>query len=221
MRCSLAPASAQRRSARREEGQRYVEQAAALTEEPVARAELIDRAGQLAWQARKPAEARALLESARADYEKHGEAAACRQSRRACWPTSTSTRGTRRRPSPGSTPALAALESAGSDSDVAALAAQLGRFLVFVGDLDAAAPQIERALTVSEALDLPETLAQALNTKSVLMMRRHRPREALILVRGALAIAVEHDLHAAALRAYNNLAATLLERISGTRGSRP
>ena len=137
------------------------------------------------------------------------------------WPTSTSDEGHPPQAVARLTPALAALETAGSDSDVAALAAQLGRFLIFVGDLDAAAPQIERALTVSEALDLHETLAQALNTKSILMMRLHRPREALILVRGALAIAVEHDLHAAALRAYNNLAATLLEADRcGTRGSR-
>ena len=40
-------------------------------------------------------------------------------------------------------------------------------------------------------------------------LRRQRPREALILIQGALAIALEHDLHVAALRAYNNLAASL------------
>jgi tetratricopeptide (TPR) repeat protein len=88
---------------------------------------------------------------------------------------------------------------------VAALAAQLGRFLIFSGDYERAAPHLERALSLAEALDLPETLAQALNSKSVLTGRQHRPRETRILVEGALAIALEHDLHAAALRAYNNL----------------
>jgi tetratricopeptide (TPR) repeat protein len=92
---------------------------------------------------------------------------------------------------------------------VAAAAAQLGRFLVFTGDFERAAPHLERALSLAEALYLPETLAQALNSKSVLTMRQHRPREARILVEGALAIALEHDLHAAALRAYNNLGAAL------------
>jgi len=92
---------------------------------------------------------------------------------------------------------------------LSAAAAQLGRFLVFTGDFERAAPHLERALSLAEALYLPETLAQALNSKSVLTMRQHRPREARILVEGALAIALEHDLHAAALRAYNNLGAAL------------
>jgi tetratricopeptide (TPR) repeat protein len=41
------------------------------------------------------------------------------------------------------------------------------------------------------------------------MGRKHRPREASILVRGALDVALEHGLHQAALRAYNNLIAGL------------
>ena len=92
---------------------------------------------------------------------------------------------------------------------MAEVAGQLGRFLIFAGEVESAVPHVERALALAERLDLPETLAQALNTKSVLMKRRHRPQEALILLRGALAIALQHDLHQAALRAYNNLAATL------------
>lgn len=48
-----------------------------------------------------------------------------------------------------------------------------------------------------------------MNSKSVMMILQHRPRESLVLVEGALAIALEHDLHAAALRAYNNLGAVL------------
>ncbi len=106
-------------------------------------------------------------------------------------------------------PALAALEAAGTEAEIAEVVAQLGRFLIFSGELEQAVPHLERALSLAEALNLPETLAQALNTKSALMGRRHRPREAQILIEGALAIALEHDLHAAALRAYNNLGAVL------------
>jgi tetratricopeptide (TPR) repeat protein len=190
------------------EGRRYFEQAAALSQDAVAQAELTDRAGHMAWLTGKPAEARALLESARAAYEDHGEVAAAAKvdARLADFDFNE---GHPPKAAARMAPALAVLETAGSDADVAALAAQLGRFLIFTGAYDEAAPHLERALTLAETLDLPETLAQALNTKAVLTLRRHRVREALILVEGALALALEHDLHAAALRAYNNLGATL------------
>jgi class 3 adenylate cyclase/tetratricopeptide (TPR) repeat protein len=190
------------------EGRRYFEQAAALSQDAVAKAELTHRAGEMAWLAGQPTEARALLESARAAFEEHSEAAAAARvdARLADFDFNE---GHPPRAVARLAPALAALETAGSDTDVAALAAQLGRFLIFTGADDEAAPHLERALTLAEALDLPETLAQALNSKSVLLLRRHRAREALILVEGALAIALEHDLGAAALRAYNNLGATL------------
>jgi tetratricopeptide (TPR) repeat protein len=106
-------------------------------------------------------------------------------------------------------PALNALEAAGPGPDIAPLAAQLGRFMIFSGDYDRAAPHIERALALAEGFDLPEALANALNNKSVLMQRQRRPHEGRILVEGALAVALEHDLHAAALRAYNNLSVAL------------
>ena len=49
-----------------------------------------------------------------------------------------------------------------------------------------------------------------MNTKGgVLFSHRHRTREAVILLEGALAISLEHDLNSAALRAYNNLGAFL------------
>ena len=62
---------------------------------------------------------------------------------------------------------------------------------------------------LAETHGLHETFAQALNSKSVLMGRTHRPRESKVLIQGALAVALEHDLHRAALRAYNNLVAGL------------
>src|SRR5262249_50400364 len=146
------------------EAQRYFEQGAALSEETSA--ELADRAGQMAWLAGKPAEARALLESARAGYEARGDEVATAKidARLAEYDFVD---GHPPRAVERLVPALATLDTAGSDADVAALAAQLGRFLIFTGDYDEAAPHLERALTLAERLDLPETLAQALNTKSI------------------------------------------------------
>ena len=107
-------------------------------------------------------------------------------------------------------PALAALEAAGAPSDIAAVSAQLGRYLFFSGEHDRVLPYLEPALTLAEALDQPETIAEAMNSKAgLLLVQGHRPREAAILLEGARAIALEHDLHWAALRAYNNLNADL------------
>jgi class 3 adenylate cyclase/tetratricopeptide (TPR) repeat protein len=191
-----------------EEAQRYFEQAAALSQDPAAKAELTDRAGQMAWVADKPGDARALLESARNGYENQSDpaAAAMVEARLA---EIDFVEGHPPQAVARLAPALAALEPRASEADVAALAAQFGRFLIFTGDYEGAAPHLERALRIAEAADLPETLAEALNTKSILMMRWDRPREAQILVEGALAIALEHDLPRAALRAYNNLAVSL------------
>ena len=89
---------------------------------------------------------------------------------------------------------------------VATVAAQLGRFLVLDRQLERAAPHLERALELAEALGLPEVFAQALTSKSLLFATRNRLEEARILLEGALEHALEHDLHHPALRAINNLA---------------
>jgi class 3 adenylate cyclase/tetratricopeptide (TPR) repeat protein len=190
------------------EAQRYFEQSAQLADEPLELAALMDLAGQMAWRTNKPGEARTLLERADVVYTEHGDAvsAALVASRLAEIDFNEghlSTAVARLEP------ALEALESAGSDADVAPVAAQLGRFLVFTGDYERALPNLERALALAESLDLPETFVQALNSKSVLVVRQGRPREAQILLEGALAEALDHDLHAAALRAYNNLSASM------------
>ena len=91
------------------------------------------------------------------------------------------------------------------DSDLAHLAAQLGRFTFFNGDTEEALGWIERALEIAEALDLPEVLSEALNTKSLILNTFGRASEAAGLMRHALAIALEHDKPSAALRAFNNL----------------
>jgi tetratricopeptide (TPR) repeat protein len=84
------------------------------------------------------------------------------------------------------------------------LAAELGRVHHFRGEREIALERIDYALAYGEAHQLPEVLAQALNTKSLILASRIRESRALL--REALEVALEHDLTGAALRAYNNLA---------------
>ena len=65
---------------------------------------------------------------------------------------------------------LAVLSEDDPDEDLAALAAQVGRFRFFAGDTELAAQQIETALELAEALSLPEVLSEALDTKAVILV---------------------------------------------------
>jgi tetratricopeptide (TPR) repeat protein len=102
--------------------------------------------------------------------------------------------------------AFALLSQEEPDADLASLAAQIGRFMHFAGQGHLALERLERALEIAELLSLPETLAQALNTKGVVLFARGRKTEGLALLRKGLEIALEHDKPSAALRAYYNLA---------------
>ena len=68
---------------------------------------------------------------------------------------------------------------------------------------------------------LPETLAQALNTKSLILLTSHRPVESDALIEKALSVALAADRHGAALRAYFNLAERQADAGGSTRRSRP
>jgi class 3 adenylate cyclase/tetratricopeptide (TPR) repeat protein len=92
------------------------------------------------------------------------------------------------------------------NADLAQLAAELGRKTYFGGDTEGALERIERALQIAEALDIPEVLSEALNTKSLILLNFNRWNEAIGMLRHALTIALDHDKPSAALRAYNNLA---------------
>jgi tetratricopeptide (TPR) repeat protein len=102
--------------------------------------------------------------------------------------------------------ALQALAGREPDAHVASVVGQLARFLQLSGEYERAAPYVEQSLALAEALDLPEALSHALNNKGVLAAHAGRLNEARVLLEGALAIALENDLNAAAIRAYNNLA---------------
>jgi class 3 adenylate cyclase/tetratricopeptide (TPR) repeat protein len=188
------------------EAQHFYEQAAELTDESGERAKLVDRAGRMAYVAAKIDESTALLERARASYDDLGDEVA-KALVDAQLANIEFSQGNPQDAAARIAPALEAIERVGSAEDVAALAAQLGRFLVFTREFDDAVPHLERALALAEEHDLHETFAHALNSKAVLMLYRGRSRESRLLVEGALAVALDHDLHDAALRAFNNVVA--------------
>jgi class 3 adenylate cyclase/tetratricopeptide (TPR) repeat protein len=190
------------------EAQRYFEQAAELADDPIDQTPLIDRAGQMAFRASRSVEARALLERAHAAYE------AARESRLAAHVSARLAEidfmeGHPHEAVTRMEPALAALSAGPADADVAVVAERLGRMLTLGGEQDRAAPHIEYALELASALNLPETLAHALSTRGVYLMARDRYYEARVVLGAALALALEHGHHFAALRAYSNLAEAL------------
>src|SRR5205085_6184225 len=75
--------------------------------------------------------------------------------------------------------------------DLAVVAAELARLLFFLGELDAAATPLERALEVAEEIDLPDVLSEATITKGMLYQTAGRHDEAPLLFERAQEIARE------------------------------
>jgi class 3 adenylate cyclase/tetratricopeptide (TPR) repeat protein len=98
------------------------------------------------------------------------------------------------------------------DEDVAILLAQAGRLFYFQGELDIGMRLVERALKAAEERRYPWVLSQTLNTKGAILRSYGRLEEPMALLKHALAIAEEHDLPDARLRALFNLADDELHR---------
>lgn len=185
--------------------QRYFERAATLSDDPIPQAELLERAGLMAAIGARPDDASDLYARAKALLDAAGLAhAAARVSARQAevlWDQGRLKDGL-----DSMDQAFRLLITDEPDADLAALAAQIGRFAFFAGDKDLGAERIETALGIAERLDLPEIFSLALNTKALIVNSRGRARESRALMRHALDVALEHDKPSAALRAYNNLA---------------
>jgi class 3 adenylate cyclase/tetratricopeptide (TPR) repeat protein/ribosomal protein L40E len=192
-----------------EEAQRAFERAIDLTDESLVQAELHERAGAAAATGARADEARAHFERSIALFEAAGAThPAARVSARLAeilWD-----RGRLEDGLESMERSLVVLLEEEADEDVAALAAQVGRFRFFAGDPELASQRIETALGLAEALSLPEVLSQALNTKALLLMVQGRRDEGSVLLRHALEVALEHDKPSAALRAFYNLADAVL-----------
>jgi class 3 adenylate cyclase len=190
--------------------QRYFERAASLVEEPIAQAELLERAGVMAGIGARVeqsdqhyARARDLFEAAGAA---HPAARVAARQAESMWD-----QGRLREGLDTMDRAFHVLKEDEPDADLASLAAQIGRFSYFAGNATLGAERIEQALGIAERLDLPETFSQALNTKALILSSQGRRRESRALMHSSLQVALEHDKPSAALRAYNNLADLLMQ----------
>ena len=190
------------------EAQSYFEQAAELSSDTRAQAALVDRAGQMARRAGAIVEARALLDRAHDAYEAQGEVRSAALVS-ALLAEIDFIEGHAQQAVARLEPALETLKGEEPDGVVAAVTAQFGRFLVLSEHEDRALPILERALEMAETLGAPEPLAEALNSKGVAMMRSDRLFEGRVLLEASVSLGIEHNLHNAALRAFNNLSVNL------------
>jgi tetratricopeptide (TPR) repeat protein len=200
-----------RRSARRaanvgapEVAQRAYVQAGDLADE-TERATLIEAAGEMAVQAGRYEEAIVLLDRA---MDAHARAGRERDGAMTAYPAAIALirLGRPREAAERVTAALGALQAGHVlDADVGRLNAILGRALVFSGDYQQAAPVLETALTVAEALELPDVLGEALVNKATLYVLTGRTKEGRLLYAGAVDVAERHELAEIHYRALHNL----------------
>jgi tetratricopeptide (TPR) repeat protein len=191
-----------------DEGQRYYEQAAALTDDPLLEAQLLELAGRLAVQANRPLEARERLERALALFTEAGDARAAGRAS-AGLADADYAEGRLEEAAVRLEQAVAQLEQGPPSGELAAALAQLGRMRAIAGHWEAAVAPLEQALTLAERLQLPEVFVEALASKAVGVMYQGRLAEATILLEAAAARADHEQLYASALRAGNNLAVVL------------
>ncbi|MGH3111772.1 MAG: ATP-binding protein, partial [Gaiellaceae bacterium] len=185
-----------------DEALRAYESAASLADEPE-RARLLERAGNTARMGNRMDDAERLFTRARELYLETGDArAAARSAAGLAYALQVS--GRTDEAIRLAEEAYAVLGAEAPDRDTAELAAELARLHFFVGDYDAGRVWIEAALPIAERTKDMALLASALTTKAMLG-GLDRPYESYALLKGALEVALDHDLVFEALRAYNNL----------------
>ena len=194
------------------EAQRYFTQAIELTAQSNMKADLLERAGQMALQGGGLERARADFESAMSLFASEGNghsfARVTARLGEVDWLEGRLDEAVERMEE-----ALPVLLRHKPDADLATVAAQLGRLHFFRGhDAELALQRIETALSIAEPMGFTEVVSQALNTKSLVLLYQGRPEESVGLVRHALDVALKNDHSSAALRAYNNLAELLFRR---------
>jgi predicted ATPase/class 3 adenylate cyclase len=186
------------------EAQRYFEQAAGLSDGPLARAELLDRAGEFATYSGQPDAATASLEESIALYEAQGDThAAARVSIRLAEVESST--GQLDQALERMERAFAVISADEPDAELALLAARLAIGYAFAGDLERASERGELALGVSESLGLLKPLTSAFFAKALISEARGHPQESVAYLRQTLAIALENELPLQATQAYLNL----------------
>ena len=190
--------------AARGEARKYFEQAAELSDEPLEKARLLERAGTMAMDSADfdAAEAAflAALELLEQATERHAAARVSGRIAHVELITGRSEQALERLER-----AFAAVAADEPDADVADLASRLAQSYAFAGAPERAVEPVELALEVAQALRLPETLSRALVTKAWLARAGGRPEEELALTRHAIRYALEHDLATNVAMNYGNL----------------
>jgi class 3 adenylate cyclase/predicted ATPase len=175
------------------EAHRYVAQAAELADEPLVRAELLDRAAWHAFNDGESAVAETELTEALRMYEQEGDVgrAALVSGRLAQveWHTGRHDQGLAR-----AERALGAVSSGEPDEATADLAARLGVAYAFTGDHERAAELLGQAIDMAEALALHDTLTRAFSAQAIVSIVRGRPEEATAYLKHGLTIAREQEL---------------------------
>ncbi|MGZ4144319.1 MAG: AAA family ATPase [Actinomycetota bacterium] len=186
-----------------DEAQRYYEQAAGLSDDALENAELFEQAGRMAGYAGRQKEALELFNRSVDLFTLSGEdgqaarvGALIAEIR---WSEGHANEAIERLQR-----SYDVLVTGEHDATLAWVASQLGRFITLSDTREKAEAPNELALELAETLGLPEVFSHALNTKSGILQRHHRPQEGLLLLDHALRVALENDLSRAALRAYNN-----------------
>jgi tetratricopeptide (TPR) repeat protein len=191
------------------QAQHAFERAIGLTDDPLAQADLHERAGVAAAIGARAEQASAHFERSielfEAQSAAHPAARVAARHAEILWDRGRFEDGLERMER-----SLAVLLGEEPDEAVAALAAQVGRFRYFAGDTEIAYERIETALSLAEALALPEIFSQALNTKAIVLDALGRRDEGSVLLRHALEVALDHDKPSAALRAHFNLAGPMM-----------
>jgi len=167
----------------------YLEQALALTEDPAARAALLDLAGDAAFRTDAFERAMAYLEAAITAHGSVGDAdAAGRSTARLAQVLGE---GLERNADAiaRAEHALAHLGESGSERARADLAAILASLRSSSGASEQALAWAETACTLAERLDDTELLGRAIGAKSAVLFRIGRHRESLMLARGRMALA--------------------------------
>jgi tetratricopeptide (TPR) repeat protein len=168
-------------------------QAAGLTDDARERGALLDRAGWYAFNTADHQTAAELGEQAIAAFEEVGDThAAARASGRLANVESALGRADE---------GLARIERAWAvvgddepDEDIGQLAVRFGGALVFAGELERAAEQLDRATAIGEWLGSPLVLAGAFNVRSILSASLGRQHERVAFLRQAIELAREHEL---------------------------
>jgi class 3 adenylate cyclase/tetratricopeptide (TPR) repeat protein len=194
-----------------EEAQRYFGKAAALVDEPLWQAELLEHAGRAGQMGGRYPEALELYEQAVDLFRAAGEAKRVAQVTAALgftmWFSGDIEGGAERMEE-----AFAALVDEEPGPELAELAEALARQRFFLAEFEAANERVERALEIAEALVLPDVLVEALNTKHLCVEEHGRHEEAMALLRHAIELGREHDLREPLNRALHNFSYQLHAR---------